>query len=349
MQTTVDHAGALGTNLKGDLYVDASGKDGAYKTISAAVAAAKPGQTIVVAPGDYHEQIDINKSVTLLGETGATIDGAGLKHWIMGQHASDVTIKGFKFTNCDSPDYQGGIQIDNGKNWTIEGNDISGAHGAGVGASSSSDIKVIGNHLHDNGQEGFMFGRVTNLDIEENEVDHNNTRHFDTSAEAGAGKFSNCDNSTFANNIVHDNIGNGIWGDINDNNSLLYHNWSYGNTQSGIVYEISHNAKILDNAVWDNGTQMKGLKQGIGAGIYVNESSDTLVQGNTLVNNGNGISVLQSNRGPQWNNVHGDHIIGNTVIGGPDSVHGIGFYSMLDGSIFQSRSDNYGKDNRFYG
>lgn len=38
-----------------------------FPTISAAVAAAAPGDTILVAPGVYNENVIINKSLTLLG------------------------------------------------------------------------------------------------------------------------------------------------------------------------------------------------------------------------------------------------------------------------------------------
>src|SRR5438445_2218353 len=45
----------------------------AYPTISAAVAAASPGDTIKVCPGFYNEQVNVNKNnLTLLGAQAGT-------------------------------------------------------------------------------------------------------------------------------------------------------------------------------------------------------------------------------------------------------------------------------------
>src|SRR5947207_6412273 len=40
---------------------------GTYSTISAAVAAALPGDTIQVCPGTYNELVQVNKTLTILG------------------------------------------------------------------------------------------------------------------------------------------------------------------------------------------------------------------------------------------------------------------------------------------
>ncbi|MFB6194152.1 MAG: DUF1565 domain-containing protein, partial [Halobaculum sp.] len=58
-----------------ELVVDASG-GGDYETISAAVAAADPGDTVTVRPGTYEESVRINESIRLVAPEGATLDGA---------------------------------------------------------------------------------------------------------------------------------------------------------------------------------------------------------------------------------------------------------------------------------
>ncbi len=48
-----------------------------FRTIQSAVNAVRPGGTVVVCPGTYHEQVVISKPVSLEGRR-ATIDEAGV-------------------------------------------------------------------------------------------------------------------------------------------------------------------------------------------------------------------------------------------------------------------------------
>lgn len=50
------------------------GGEGAYKTISSAVAAARSGSTIIVRPGIYAERLILTHSVRLLADAGAVLD-----------------------------------------------------------------------------------------------------------------------------------------------------------------------------------------------------------------------------------------------------------------------------------
>ena len=49
-----------------------------FRTIQSAVNAARPGSTVVVCRGTYHEQVVVTKPVSLAGQH-ATIDEAGVK------------------------------------------------------------------------------------------------------------------------------------------------------------------------------------------------------------------------------------------------------------------------------
>ena len=57
---------------------DLSCSSARFRTIQSAVNAAGPGSAVVVCPGTYHEQVVVNKPVSLEGQ-GATIDEAGVK------------------------------------------------------------------------------------------------------------------------------------------------------------------------------------------------------------------------------------------------------------------------------
>lgn len=60
---------AVPTLTAATLCVDEDGKPGCMATISAAVAAASPGDTIRVEPGTYHEQVVITKSLSLVASS----------------------------------------------------------------------------------------------------------------------------------------------------------------------------------------------------------------------------------------------------------------------------------------
>jgi len=64
------------------------------QTISALIAAASPGDTVVVPPGTYREQLVIDKPITLAGEGRPVIDGGGTGDVIL-VTADGVTIRGF--------------------------------------------------------------------------------------------------------------------------------------------------------------------------------------------------------------------------------------------------------------
>lgn len=84
-----------------ELLVDPAGPDGAYTSLTEAVAAAQPGDTIVLSAGVYAEPeesfpITIDKPLTLLGQEGAVLDGPPFKAMLRVE-APGVTIEGVGF------------------------------------------------------------------------------------------------------------------------------------------------------------------------------------------------------------------------------------------------------------
>lgn len=151
---------------KAPLVVDDNGVEcpkAGYTTIQAAVNAASPGDTIRVCAGVYAEMVVISTNdITLKGGPGAILDGSTLGNGdgitIQGG-VSKVTIKGFEIRS-----YQG----------------TSDGVGNGIQAwnCGTSDIKVIGNHIHDNSWNGVLVGNEgealhTGWSIKENNVYNN--------------------------------------------------------------------------------------------------------------------------------------------------------------------------------
>ena len=70
------------------------GPSGDFPTLTAAVAAALPGDTIRVAPGVYREPtLVLDKAVTILGTPGAILDGEGARGLVR-IAADSVTVAG---------------------------------------------------------------------------------------------------------------------------------------------------------------------------------------------------------------------------------------------------------------
>ncbi|HEV8718964.1 MAG TPA: hypothetical protein VGX03_39860 [Candidatus Binatia bacterium] len=91
-----------------------------FTTISAAVAAASSGDTILVCPGTYPEQVVITKDLTLLGDPGATIAATfGAVGAMVDVSGTTVIIAGF----------------------TINGNGGAGRSGCQAGTNRFSGIR----------------------------------------------------------------------------------------------------------------------------------------------------------------------------------------------------------------
>jgi hypothetical protein len=95
--------------------------------------------------------------------------------------------------------------------------------------------------------------------------------------EAGATKFVLTDLLQVRNNCVHDNLGPGIWMDIENRNSTIVDNWSVHNRGIGIFHEISGRAFIEGNTAALNGSPGETPWN---SQILVSGSHDTLVQRN---------------------------------------------------------------------
>lgn len=96
--------------------------------IGAAIAASSEGDTIVVEPGVYRENVVIDKRITLIGKKGAVISAGGSGHALVVEASSSV-VEGLTLRDCgrDQDVSESGIRIE----------------------KDASDVKILRNHVYD--------------------------------------------------------------------------------------------------------------------------------------------------------------------------------------------------------
>jgi parallel beta-helix repeat protein len=333
----------------------------------AAINNAPRGTTFCFGPGTYQVSSLVPKSGDVLdgGRQTAVLDGHNSASYaVYGDSASpgpsDVTVRGFVIQNFITPLQQGAIQDFNGPGWIIQNNHIT--KNAAAGVATGDNVQVLNNLIDHNAQEGFAAHGNVGL-YKGNEIAYNNFNLVvDPTWEAGGGKAWGTDNLTFKSNYVHDNGGPGLWADTNNINTTFDGNTVNNNWGPGIYEEISYNATITNNKVADNGMPSSpggGQRLGWGwdAGIQLrgsgalSSSSPLVISHNTVTNNFNGITLLQSpqpNACPSKANDEGLYgpcyiqnvIVENNSITMSQGTTG-GFQDGTSNSIFTSRKNQW--------
>lgn len=217
-----------------------------YGTIQAAIDAARSGDTVLVAPGTYFENLSISKSLTprsTAGATDTTIDGQRTRVVVevRGTGTETVVISGFTITNgLQANTFQsGGIYLDTViaeiSDNVIRNN--SGCLGSGISTTTAA-VTIVRNRIADNAQDPVCSGA------------------------GGGGMFLNGDGpgaSLVANNIVSGH--------------------SVGGGGAGIAAQAMNQLTIRENLIKDN-----AANDGPGGGILFSIGS-AVISGNVLVNN----------------------------------------------------------------
>jgi hypothetical protein len=232
--------------------------------------------------------------------------------------------------------------------WAVKSNEIRYNHGMGVG--SGSEMYIYGNNIHHNGQLG-MGGGGSNVTVESNQIAYNNYAGYDFFWEAGGTKFCGVTNLVVKYNYSHSNNGPGFWNDINSQGVTYDGNEASGNVEAGILYEISNNATITNNFIWNDGFDPAGSTIWYGAGILISNSSNVTISGNTVNNCVNGIGEIMQNRGngPNGQPYTLENVVvsNNTVTQDTGLAAGIVFGSGYNDSVYTSYGNTF-SSNRWY-
>lgn len=232
-----------------------------------------------------------------------------------------------------------------GSGWIVDGVEARLNHGVGINVTNGGVAR--NNFAHHNGQLG-LSAQGNDVLIEGNEISYNNTAGFHLDWEAGGTKFATTVNAVVRGNYVHDNHGLGLWVDVSAVNTIIEDNRSEYNYQAGIAVEKSYGAIVRNNHSEGNGLEdVRGELWLWSPGILVNVSRDVEIYGNTVVNNANGITAVQQNRG---SGQFGESIVMNLWVHDNDITMPQGYTGAAqdvgDNSIFTSRNNRF--DNNTY-
>jgi hypothetical protein len=256
----------------------------------------QPGTYVLtgfVVPKSYDRLISVVPRGAIF--TGLDTYNAGLHGYggSTGQH--DVLVQGFVVTHMlNNMTTSPHSAIANGDNWVVENNEIS--YNAEIGLEVNRGGTLRGNYIHHNGRYAFSGYAISNFLAENNEISWNNAKHNDI-GNAGGVKILKSSYVTFRSNNVHDNYGNGLDTDT-DNIYVTYeYNTVTNNYGVGIFHECSYDAVIRYNKLAGNDLRIAGKSLYYGADIYLNDSMNTQIYGNTIKAGVHGIGLYDVDRG----------------------------------------------------
>ncbi len=246
--------------------------------IQAAVDAGDPGDTYLLQAGTFAQQSVLPQAGdTFIGTTGTVMDGQDITatafRGLTSTATPDVTLVGIEITGYTQV-RTGVVQTSDNSGWVMTNLEVH-HNRSGAGIQHGFATLITGCHIHHNGSTGILSvgngsdGSV----IDDCEVSYNNFLDgFDPNNEAGGSKWLQTDGMTVKNCHFHNNHDNGIWFDANNLNIIIEDNLVEDNLGNGIFYEISYGPSIIRN------NTVIGNKYG----IRISTSSDVEIHGNTV-------------------------------------------------------------------
>jgi len=285
------------------------------QSIAAAVAAAKPGDTVRVARGAYAGHLLIDKPLTLLGIGRPSIDGGGVGD-VIRVRAADVSISGFivRESGIDLGAQNAGVYVEPGSDrvlvrdcelahnlfgvWLEKVKDgrvihnvitgkrelLSAARGNGIQVFNTSGVQIIDNNISF-ARDGIYVDISNHALFRGNKIHH---LRYGT-------HYMNTNNSTWENNESYLNRGGLALMEVRE--LTVRHNIAWGNTDHGIMLRTIQDSLIEDNVVAGNGR-----------GFFIYDAEYNVLRKNLVLNNRIGVHLTA---GSGNNEVDGNDFIGN--------------------------------------
>lgn len=269
---------------------------------------ASMGDTIRIPSGTYHENIVIDKSITLIGENkNTTIIDGDEKGSAITINADNVKINGFTIKNGSGvPLGLAGIFFNSDYN-EITNNIVSdNADGLHL---NNSDYNIVKDNIFMNNIFGLVLSESHGNNVSDNYIQN----------PYGVGIFTGIsilysNENTFSKNIIIDNTGNGFFLYYSNNNIIIGNNIS--NNRWGIFLEGSI---TLDGNILLQGFNNSIIGNVISKNVYgiTPRASSNLFYHNNLIENENQIGYMpeecqnvwnSSNKGNYWDDYKGSDI-----------------------------------------
>lgn len=247
-------------------------------TIQGAIDAAADGDTVVVAPGTYYENVSFKgKAIEVRSAQGAavtTIDGNSQDPVVQfGGEGPGSILRGFTIRH--------GAATTSSHSYTLDGGGIS-IH---TGSPKILDNIITDNAACDGG--GGIYASFGAPVIQGNEVSHNTQ----SGCSGGVGGGGIAVGGSGAAVVVHNTISDNFW----------------GSAGGGITLFAAGNPVVEDNVIQRN------TAYGQGGGMWIVNRSDALIAQNLIVGN-----LAQAGAGVYWtvpSGARGPLVVNNTVAG----------------------------------
>ncbi|MDR2012338.1 MAG: nitrous oxide reductase family maturation protein NosD [Rhodanobacter sp.] len=285
------------------------------ESIAAAIAAADKGDVVRVLGGEYHENLRIDKPLSLIGVDRPIVRG-GMTGDVVRVTSPDVTIEGFIIAdsgadlgaqnagiyiqpgadravvrNCDFSYTLFGLWIEGVADVRIEDNLITGKRdlssvrrGNGIELYNTQGAQIIGNQISFT-RDGIY------VDVSHHALFRNNKIH---DARYGT-HYMNSNENTWEGNEVYHNRGGLALMEVRD--QTVRHNRVWGNTDHGIMLRTIQDSTVEGNYLADN---VRGL--------FVYDAEYNTLRNNTIVHNRVGVHLWG---GSIHNEVEGNDFVGN--------------------------------------
>ncbi len=140
-----------------------------HATIGAAVAAAQPGDTVLVSAGTYTEAVTIDgiDDLTLRGKGDVTIDATGSAIGIRIQNCARTRLSGLRLVGPTT-----GVFLDQVEATRIERCEVASTSSAGILIVAAADVSISRSAVHDTGGDGIsIVGGTSSLRTQLSRVD----------------------------------------------------------------------------------------------------------------------------------------------------------------------------------
>jgi parallel beta-helix repeat protein len=278
------------------------------RDIQAAVDTKPNGTAFCLRRGTFHITGSITPKTgdSFTGVYGATLDGSGwstaddtqgaFRCW--NQDIDNVTIKNLIIRNMPVRGINGYTNSCDG--WKISHNEV---FGNAIGIYHGNYFAIRHNYVHDNTQYGILGYKSTGSIIEYNEFARNATAHDAHPGDSSASRWIGASNTTVRGNYFHNNAWSPIWFDGISTGFRVVGNVIMRNGGSGIFIEISGNGVIRNN--W--------LSRGRRHDIYLANSHDVEVVGNTVKTLSIGVQLFQDGLAISQGELNNDFIHDNRI------------------------------------